>query len=70
VNPEFLIAAAAPGMSSLWFLSGILLIVSLGAAIVAVIMARRYFQHGSSSQDDIGAMKPRSDNPTAPSSKS
>jgi signal transduction histidine kinase len=65
VNPEFLIAAAAPGMSSLWFLSGILLIVSLGAAIVAVIMARRYFQHGSSSQDDIGAMKPRSDNPTA-----
>jgi len=52
-------------MSSLWFLSGILLIVSLGAAIVAVIMARRYFQHGSSSQDDIGAMKPRSDNPTA-----
>jgi len=58
-------AAAVPGTSSLWFLSGILLIVSLGVAIAAVVLARRYFQQGSASQDDVGAMKPRSDNPTA-----
>jgi hypothetical protein len=44
VNYEFLIAAAAPAVNSLWVLSGILLIVLLAAAIIAVLMARRYFR--------------------------
>ena len=37
----------------------------LAAAIVAVMMARRYFQRGTQSADDFGAAKPRSDNPAA-----
>ena len=62
---EFLIAAAAPAVNSLWVLSGLLLIVLLAAAIVAVLMARHYFQRGSKSSDGFGAETPRSDNPAA-----
>jgi PAS domain S-box-containing protein len=42
-----------------------LLIFLLAAAIIAVGVARRYFQVGSKSSDDLGAAKPRSDNPAA-----
>jgi len=42
-----------------------LLISLLTAAIIAVVVARRYFQVGSKSSDDLGAAKPRSDNPAA-----
>jgi nitrogen-specific signal transduction histidine kinase len=65
VNYEFLIAAAAPVVNSLWVLSGILLIVLFAAAIVAANMARRYFHRGSKSPDDSGAETPHSDNPAA-----
>jgi PAS domain S-box-containing protein len=65
VNYEFLIAAAAPAVNSLWVLSGILLIVLLAAAIIAVLMARRYFRGGPKSFDGSGAETPRSDNPAA-----
>ena len=37
----------------------------LGAAVFAVVLARRHFQRGSQSPEDSGAPKPRSDNPTA-----
>ena len=65
MNYEFLIAAAAPAVNSLWVLSGILLIVLLAAAIIAVLMARRYFRGGPKSFDGSGAETPRSDNPAA-----
>ncbi len=65
MNCEFLIAAAAPAVNSLWAFSGVLLIFLLAAAIIAVGVARRYFQVGSKSSDDLGAAKPRSDNPAA-----
>jgi PAS domain-containing protein len=65
VKCEFLIAAAVPTVKSLWALSGILLIVLLAAAMVAVLMARRYFRGGSKSFDGSGADTPRSDNPAA-----
>ena len=52
-------------VSSLWAVSGFLLIVLLAVAIVAVILVRRYLQRGSPSPDDFGAAKPRSDNPAA-----
>jgi PAS domain S-box-containing protein len=65
VKFEILVAAAAPAFRSLWLLSGVLLIVLLSAAIVALIMARRHFYRGSNSTDGIGAETPRSDNPAA-----
>jgi nitrogen-specific signal transduction histidine kinase len=65
VKYEFLIAAAAPAVNSLWVLSGLLLIVLLAAAIVAVLMARHYFQRRSKSSDGFGSESPRSDNPAA-----
>ena len=52
-------------VSSLWAVSGFLLIVLLAVAIVAVILVRRYLQRGSPSPDDFGAAMPRSDNPAA-----
>src|ERR1700681_338725 len=58
-------SAAAPAINSLWILSGVLLIVLLVGAIVAVVMARRYFHGGSKSSDGLGAETPRSDNPAA-----
>jgi PAS domain S-box-containing protein len=65
VNTGLLFSAAAPTVNSLWLLSGALLAGLLGAAIVTVMMARRYFQRGTQSSDDFGAAKPRSDNPAA-----
>jgi PAS domain S-box-containing protein len=46
-------------------LSGALLIVLLVSAILALILARRYFYRGSKSSDGFGAESPRSDNPAA-----
>jgi len=46
-------------------LSGALLIVLLVSAILALILARRYFYRGSKSPDGFGADSPRSDNPAA-----
>ncbi len=65
MHSEFLIAAAAPAVNSLWVLSGVLVIVLIVAAVVALIMARRYFHRGSKAADDFGAEQPRSDNPAA-----
>jgi len=58
-------AAAVPVVNSLWILSGVLLIVLLVAAIIAVLMARRYFHRATKSSNDYGAETPRSDNPAA-----
>ena len=65
MNHEFLFAAAAPTLNSLWALSGALLIAMMIAGVAAVIMARRYFRRGIQSKDRSGAESPRSDNPTA-----
>lgn len=65
MNTGLLFSAAAPTVNSLWLLSGALLAGLLGAAIIAVMMARRYFQRGTQSSDDFGSAKPRSDNPAA-----
>ena len=62
---EFLIAAAAPSVNSVWVLSGILLIVLLSGAVVIVAMARHYFQRNSISPSRSSAETPRSDNPAA-----
>jgi PAS domain S-box-containing protein len=65
VNSEFLIAAAAPSVNSVWVLSGILLIVLLSGAVVIVAMARHYFHRNSMSPAGSSAETPRSDNPAA-----
>lgn len=52
-------------VNSLWIFSGVLLLALLAAAILGMILTRRYFQVGSKSADDFGAAKPRSDNPAA-----
>jgi len=65
VNSEFLIAAAAPAVNTLWALTGGLLIVLMAAAILVVFVARRYSDRGAKSSDGSGAETPRSDNPTA-----
>jgi len=65
VSSEFLIAAAAPSVNSVWVLSGILLIVLLSGAVVIVAMARHYFQRNSISPSRSSAEAPRSDNPAA-----
>ena len=65
MNSEFLIAAAAPAVNTLWALTGGLLIVLMAAAILVVFVARRYSDRGAKSSDGSGAETPRSDNPTA-----
>jgi len=65
VKFELLFAAVAPAFRSLWLLSGVLLIVLMSMAILALIMARRHFYRGSNSPDGFGADAPRSDNPAA-----
>jgi PAS domain S-box-containing protein len=65
VHYESLIAAADPAARTLWLLSGALLIALLAAAIVLVLMARRYFNRASRSSDVAGSDTPRSDNPAA-----
>ena len=46
-------------------LSGFLVFIVLAGAFVAMLVARRYLHGGSKSSDDIGTVKPTSDNPTA-----
>jgi nitrogen-specific signal transduction histidine kinase len=65
VKFELLIANAAPAINSLWAFSGFLLLVVLSSAILALILARRYFHVRSKSSDGFGAETPRSDNPAA-----
>jgi two-component system, NtrC family, sensor histidine kinase HydH len=49
----------------LWLLSGFLLFVVVVAAVIAMLVARRYLYGAPKSSDDTGAVKPNSDNPTA-----
>jgi nitrogen-specific signal transduction histidine kinase len=56
-------ATAVPSLSSLWILSGVLLMVVLAVAIGAVVVVRRYLQTAQSSADRSVADSPRSDNP-------
>jgi PAS domain S-box-containing protein len=65
VKFESLVAAAVPSPSSLWLLSAVLLVALLTSAIVALILARRYFYSGSKLPDGLAAESPRSDNPAA-----
>jgi PAS domain S-box-containing protein len=65
VSHEYLISAAAPTINSLWMVSGALLVALLSAALIAVLLARRYFKRGGHSSEDFGSEKPRSDNPAA-----
>ncbi|HWX38194.1 MAG TPA: ATP-binding protein [Candidatus Sulfotelmatobacter sp.] len=65
MNFEFLIAAAAPSVSSLWLVSGALLVGILVAALVAVMVARRYLKSGANSADRSAGESPSSDNPAA-----
>jgi PAS domain S-box-containing protein len=58
-------AAATPAVNSLWVFLGALLLALLAAAVLGVVLARRYFRIGAKSGDDFGAAKPRSDNPAA-----
>src|SRR5579862_4572254 len=58
-------AAATPAVNSLWVFLGALLFALLAAAVLGVVLARRYFRIGAKSGDDFGAAKPRSDNPAA-----
>jgi PAS domain-containing protein len=46
-------------------LSGVLLVVLLAAAIVALIMARRYFLRATKSSEAHGAQAARTENPAA-----
>lgn len=62
---EFLVAAAAPAINSLWIISGVLLVALLVVAIITLVMARRYFQRAAKSSLSHGAESPRSDNPAA-----
>jgi PAS domain S-box-containing protein len=65
VKYEFLVAAAAPATNSLWILSGVLLVVLLIAAVIALIMARRYFLRATKSSEAHGAQAARTENPAA-----
>lgn len=65
MSHEYLISAAAPTINSLWIVSGALVVALLSAALIAVLLARRYFKRGGHSSEAFGAEKPRSDNPAA-----
>jgi two-component system, NtrC family, sensor histidine kinase HydH len=65
VISETLIASAAPTVSSLWVLSGILVMVVLVATVVAVLMARRYLHRDRNSPEGMSVESPRSNNPAA-----
>jgi two-component system, NtrC family, sensor histidine kinase HydH len=65
VNLIFLSAEAAPTTNSLWLLSGALLVVLLGTAIVVVMMARHYFNRASGAISHGRSETPRADNPAA-----
>jgi PAS domain S-box-containing protein len=65
VTSEFFISAVLPALKSMEILSAALLIAVLTAAVVAIMLARRYFQQGMHSPASTGADKPSSDNPAA-----
>jgi PAS domain S-box-containing protein len=66
VKYDFLVAAAVPASNSLWILSGVLLVVLLAGAIVALIMARRYFLRATQSSEGHSAQAESStENPAA-----
>jgi len=59
------IAFANPNVSSIWFLTGALVVLALVGAILLAVVARRFLHHRTESMDDFGTPKPRSENPTA-----
>jgi len=65
VNSASLIAAAAPSVNSLWFVSGALLMVIFFVALVAVVVARRYLKASPNSGEHSTRESPSSDNPAA-----
>ena len=65
MNFLYLISAAAPTLSSLWFFFAVLLVVIIAVAIFSVMAARRYFQRSGISSHALRSETPRSDNPAA-----
>lgn len=65
MNSAFLIAAATPSVNTLWFVSGALLMAIFSAALVAVMMARRYLKTSPNSTERVASESPGSDNPAA-----
>jgi nitrogen-specific signal transduction histidine kinase len=60
-----LAALATPSMGSVLFLTGVLFVLGLAGTVLAVSAGRRLMHRGGQSTDDLGAPKPRSDNPAA-----
>ena len=54
-----------PSLGPLWLLTGVLFVLVLAGAALAAVAARRLFHRNAQSSDDLGAHKPRSDNPAA-----
>ncbi len=54
-----------PNAGPLWLLTGALFLLVLAGAALAAVAARRIFHRNVRSPDDLGAHKPRSDNPAA-----
>jgi signal transduction histidine kinase len=65
VNFGILAAIAAPNPGTLWLLSGVLFIVVVAGAMIAVLAARRLFRESSRNAADFDSPKPRTDNPAA-----
>jgi PAS domain S-box-containing protein len=65
VNFETLIAAANPPLNPMWLLSGAMVMGILTAALVGIIVARRYLRATSNSSERSPADSPSSDNPAA-----
>src|ERR1700690_1386270 len=65
MNFGTLATSIGPSPGTLWLLSGILSIVVVIGAIVAVLAARRLFRGDSRSSEERGGSKPRTDNPAA-----
>ena len=55
----------APNANTLWLLSGALLVMVLGIAIVAILVARRMSSRSANSSSGFSDPRPRSDNPAA-----
>ncbi len=62
---SILAALATPSLGSVWFLTGVLFVLVLAAAVLAAVAVRRFLRRGSRQLDDLGMRSPRSDNPTA-----
>lgn len=65
MSHEILIAAVPAATNTLWLLSAVLLMGIVGAALLAILLARRYLREGSQSSDRPSSETPRSDNPAA-----